>query len=72
MTLFGMLAASAGIVCYLWYRLGGGIDYRGPSEEQKLEQTGIKGEGDVETLSPRETRASLPPPVELVDERERR
>lgn len=72
MTLFGMLAASAAIVCFLWWRLGGGVDYRGPSEEQKLEQTGIKGEGDVETLSPAASRAQVPPTAELVEERERR
>lgn len=71
-TLFAMLGTAAALVCYLWYRLGGSSEYRGPSEEQKAQDFGGK-ENDVESLG--EGRPSIErraPPAELVDNYERR
>jgi hypothetical protein len=69
-TLFAMLGTAAVLVCYLWYRLGSSSEYRGPSEEQKQQNLGTKGD-DLESLGERQS-AEVPPPAELVDNYERR
>jgi hypothetical protein len=69
-----MLGSAAALVCYLWYRLGGSSEYRGPSEEQKAQEFGGK-EGDVESLGGEVGRYSgerQAAPAELVDNYERR
>lgn len=69
--LLGMLAAAAAIVCYLWYRLGGSSEYRGPSQEQ-MEQT-VGSKKDIESLTgDRQSMDHRPAPAELVDDNERR
>jgi len=67
-----MLGTAAVLVCYLWYRLGGSSEYRGPSEEQKAQEFGGK-ENDVESLGEgRQSTERAAPPAELVDSYERR
>jgi hypothetical protein len=67
-----MLGTAAALVGYLWYRLGGSSEYRGPSEEQKAQEFGGK-EGDVESLGgERRSTERQAPPAELVDNYERR
>ena len=66
-----MLAAAALIVCYLWYRLGGSSEYRGPSHEQMEQIVGTKN--DIESLGgDRQSFETRPPPAELHDDNERR
>lgn len=66
-----MLGTAAVLVCYLWYRLGGSSEYRGPSEEQKQQDLGAKGD-DLESLGGGRQSTERPPPAELVDTYERR
>jgi hypothetical protein len=65
-----MLGTAAALVCYLWYRLGSSSEYRGPSEEQKQQELG--GKGDVESLAEGRLSSERVPPAELVDTYERR
>jgi len=69
-TLFAMLGTAAVIVCYLWYRLGSSSEYRGPSEEQKQQDFG--GKGDIESLAEGRHSSERAPAAELVDNYERR
>jgi len=69
-TLFAMLGTAAVLVCYLWYRLGSSSEYRGPSEEQKEQDFGAKG--DVESLGEGRQSTERAPPAELDDNYERR
>jgi len=65
-TLFAMLGTAAVLVCYLWYRLGSSSEYRGPSEEQKQQDFG--GKGDIESLAEGRPSSERAPPAELVDD----
>ena len=69
-TLFAMLGTAAVLVGYLWYRLGSSSEYRGPSEEQKQQDFG--GKGDVESLGEGRHSNERLPAAELVDNYERR
>lgn len=65
-----MLGTAAALVGYLWYRLGSSSEYRGPSEEQKAQDQGAKG--DIESLAEGRQSTERAPPAELVDTYERR
>lgn len=69
-TLFAMLGTAAVLVGYLWYRLGSSSEYRGPSEEQKQQDFG--GKGDVESLGEGRHSNERLPAAELVDNYEHR
>jgi hypothetical protein len=69
-TLFAMLGTAAVLVCYLWYRLGSSSEYRGPSEEQKQQEFG--GKGDLESIGEGRMSGDRVPPAELVDTYEHR
>lgn len=65
-----MLGTAGLIVCYLWWRLGGSSEYRGPSPDQ-AEQLHVQKDA-VESLAGRRSIDSRPPAAELFDDQDRR